>query len=150
MDRLGSARAESPIEDLMLAALVRESCAYEDWGQFSWREEENDPELVGAWYDVNTLLYCQMAVNGYRVDLLVATEAANHWLEIVVELDGHDFHERTKEQAQRDKARDRAFTTDGIPVLRFTGSEVWRDAAACARQVLDMVAGLPKEASCPG
>ncbi|MCP4343287.1 MAG: DUF559 domain-containing protein [Desulfobulbaceae bacterium] len=46
---------------------------------------------------------------------------------IVVEIDGHDFHERTKEQAKRDKERDRYFTKAGYKVYRYTGSEVFQN-----------------------
>ena len=45
---------------------------------------------------------------------------------VVVECDGHDFHERTKKQAQHDKRRDRFLQAEGFPVLRLTGSEIWR------------------------
>lgn len=54
---------------------------------------------------------------------------------VVVECDGHDFHEKTKEQAQHDKARDRVFVSLEYRVLRFTGSEIHRDAHACALEV---------------
>lgn len=47
--------------------------------------------------------------------------------EFVVELDGHDFHERTKEQASRDKKRDRDLAAIGLPVIRFTGSDIYKD-----------------------
>ncbi len=55
---------------------------------------------------------------------------------IVIEVDGHEFHERTKEQAQRDKSRDRALTGAGYRVLRFTGSEVFRDPIARAESIM--------------
>jgi hypothetical protein len=54
---------------------------------------------------------------------------------IAVECDGHDFHEKTKEQAAADKARDREIVAAGITVLRFTGSEIWKDAEKCAQEV---------------
>lgn len=60
-------------------------------------------------------------------------------LKIAIECDGHAFHERTKEQAARDRSRDRALTLEGWTVLRFTGSEIWKGAAACAKQVMDLV-----------
>jgi hypothetical protein len=47
--------------------------------------------------------------------------------ELVVELDGHDFHERTKEQASRDKRRDRDLSAIGVPVIRFSGSDIYKD-----------------------
>lgn len=64
---------------------------------------------------------------------------------LAVELDGHDFHERTKEQAQRDKARDRALAAAGYRVLRFTGSEVWRDAGNCVDELLKVALSICEE-----
>lgn len=58
---------------------------------------------------------------------------------VFIECDGHDFHERTKEQAKRDRSRDRRSQTQGGYVLRFTGSEIWADAAKCAVEVIDFV-----------
>lgn len=56
---------------------------------------------------------------------------------VLIECDGHDFHERTKEQAARDRQRDRELQAAGYVVLRFTGSELWRDAAVCVDAVHD-------------
>ena len=58
---------------------------------------------------------------------------------IDVECDGHEFHERTKEQAARDRSRDRELTLNGWTVLRFTGSEVHKSAAMCAEQVFEAI-----------
>lgn len=55
---------------------------------------------------------------------------------VVCECDGHEFHERTPERAQRDKARDRQMQTLGFSVLRFTGSELWRDPYSCVQQAI--------------
>jgi very-short-patch-repair endonuclease len=63
-------------------------------------------------------------------------------IRIVVEVDGHEWHERTKEQAARDKARDRELQIAGWKVLRFTGSEVWKDPAGCVRQLKSCIAQL--------
>lgn len=54
---------------------------------------------------------------------------------VAVELDGHEFHERTKEQASRDKRRDRSLVKNGWSVLRFTGSEVYENADGCLHEV---------------
>lgn len=58
------------------------------------------------------------------------------WRSLIVECDGHDFHERTKEQAARDRSRDRWAQDNGYDVFRFTGSEIWRDPWGCGLQVL--------------
>ena len=57
--------------------------------------------------------------------------------QMVVECDGHDFHDRTKEQARNDKARDRTLQSVGYRVFRYTGSEIWEDVFACAKQAAD-------------
>ncbi|MEM1085859.1 MAG: DUF559 domain-containing protein [Verrucomicrobiota bacterium] len=46
---------------------------------------------------------------------------------IAVECDGHNFHEKTPAQAAKDKRRDRFLLQNGYPVMRFTGSEIYRD-----------------------
>ncbi len=54
---------------------------------------------------------------------------------VVVEVDGHEFHERTKFQAARDRQCDRAMIAEGFRVVRFAGQEVYRVAAECAEEV---------------
>lgn len=59
------------------------------------------------------------------------------WKRLIVECDGHDFHERTKEQAAKDRSRDREAQESGYEIFRFTGSELWKDPIGCARQVIE-------------
>lgn len=71
----------------------------------------------------------QCRVLDWPVDFLLVTGApdgSQH--RAVVECDGHEFHERTKEQAERDRSRDRRLQSEGIRVFRFTGSELHRNA----------------------
>lgn len=83
----------------------------------------------------------QFTVGEYRVDFLLgATRHANDLLKCVaIECDGHDFHERTKEQAARDKARDRFLSGRVGRVIRFTGSEIFRDPEACCLEALKIM-----------
>lgn len=82
-------------------------------------------------------LYMQYPVGKYRVDFALMCHGEDQ-PGIAIELDGHAFHERTKEQAQRDKSRDRVIQADGWHMLRFTGSEVWSDPAKCVSEVLSV------------
>jgi very-short-patch-repair endonuclease len=75
----------------------------------------------------------QLILLKYRVDF--AFEAQK----LIVECDGHDFHERTKEQATRDKRRDRDLLKLGWRTIRFTGSEIFKDPDACAKEVAEML-----------
>jgi hypothetical protein len=61
---------------------------------------------------------------------------------IAIEVDGHDYHERTKEQARRDRSRDRVLQAAGYVVMRFTGSELWANPMKCADEVFAMAHGL--------
>lgn len=70
----------------------------------------------------------QVQIGPYRVDFLVTGSMPS----TIVECDGHDWHERTKEQAARDKKRDRWLQAQGHRVFRFTGSEIHRRAIYCA------------------
>ena len=74
----------------------------------------------------------QVQIGPYRVDFcFVADCIYGKPLLVAVECDGHEFHERTKEQAARDKLRDRDLMRRGVHVMRFTGSEIHKDAEAC-------------------
>jgi very-short-patch-repair endonuclease len=73
----------------------------------------------------------------YRADFLISYPFFGFYFAVVVECDGHAFHERTKQQAARDRQRDRALQKAGYEVFRFTGSELSADAKMCAQEVLD-------------
>ena len=125
-------RLESPIERVMFAALFYIFGDGEDFAflikDFSFGENPSSP------YD-QTDIYIQALVGTYRVDFLFDVHTDENRKFMVIECDGHDFHERTKEQAARDRARDRWMARQGITVVRFTGSKIWKDAISCAREV---------------
>jgi very-short-patch-repair endonuclease len=54
---------------------------------------------------------------------------------LAIELDGHEFHEKTKAQASWDRKRERSITRSGYIVIRFTGHEVFQDAQKCVEEV---------------
>lgn len=108
--------------------------------------DENDLlRIVIDYYDaglITNIIFNQIIIENYRVDFLVSKYS---WREkkhkyLAIECDGHDFHERTKEQAKKDRSRDRKLQELGFTVFRFTGSEIWADPMSCARQVMDWVA----------
>ena len=72
----------------------------------------------------------------YRIDFCLRF---HNTPQIFVECDGHDFHERTKEQAEHDRSKDRAIQAAGIPILRFTGREIWRDPGQVVSEILNFM-----------
>ncbi len=117
---------ESPIEQLMAMALRKASEAFEE------RFGGNGILAVDPQMSVET------SIGKLRVDFMlrwVDFGAANKLAtRVIVECDGYAFHDGDKEQAQRDKQRDRALKEAGFTVLRFAGGEIWADPDKCARE----------------
>jgi very-short-patch-repair endonuclease len=95
------------------------------------------------WAELNPQFVCETPGGKYRADfrVVLVDDNAGRGVAVCVECDGHDFHEKTKAQAARDKKRDRDLTADGTPVLHYTGSEIWRNPEACAREVMARLRG---------
>jgi very-short-patch-repair endonuclease len=115
-----SSDSESPIEALL----------YAGWEMMRHRV------LISG--DAGLIVTQQERVGNYRADFLFQLKnEAGDLKRLVVEVDGHDFHERTKAQAAHDKARDRWMAGNGYDVIRFTGSEVWANPFKCALDIAD-------------
>ena len=139
---------ESPIEKMMFVALTL--CGRERFDEVILKHESKKFTDIREGID-KFVIECQHEIGNYRVDFLVSLisnlpvddperdgykiiEIKN---DIIVECDGHDFHEKTKEQAKRDKKRDRSLIDLGFNVYRFTGSEIWENPFDCAWQVIE-------------
>lgn len=87
----------------------------------------------------------------YRLDFVVVPDDKDEWFEasnkgihypdIAVELDGHEWHERTKEQVAYRNQRDRALQAEGWKVFHFSGSEAVRRPLECVTEVMDFANG---------
>lgn len=86
------------------------------------------------WVERGLVIRAQVKLAPYIVDFVI--DSVPKTRSIVVECDGHFYHERTKEQAARDRKRDRELQSRGYTVFRFTGSEIHRDAFGCVRETL--------------
>jgi very-short-patch-repair endonuclease len=73
-----------------------------------------------------------------RIDFVVEPLVADA-LPLAIELDGHEFHEKTKGQAAHDRKRERSIVRSGYQVIRFTGHEVFQDAGACVKEVVQLL-----------
>lgn len=122
----------SPIELLLGAGLLFASDGY------------CNLKLAGEGGDIGggewvSFLSSQHPIGKYKADFIVWCHSGQFTKGIVIECDGHDFHEKTKEQAQHDKSRDRFFVSKGFTVLRFTGSEIFRDTSGCIEEIEQIV-----------
>lgn len=111
----------SPIEKIMYAILTRITDvfyrSYSGYGELGFR--------------------CQQEIGNYRVDFLVTATFSD--TQIIIECDGHDFHEKTKEQAKHDKEHDRYFTSRGYKVLHYTGSEIYNDFDRVEKELSELL-----------
>lgn len=150
---------ESEIEKTFLAAFVAEAQQDDELYFFPADEWRND---VHAFLEGNfefylggaihrhgpdpITMFMQVPIDEYRVDFLIYGVTAecddrSTWgrVKLIVECDGHDFHEKTKQQAKRDKKRDRTLMAMGYHVMRFTGSEIWNDPRKVVQEALSFV-----------
>ena len=148
-------QCESPVEQILLAAL------YEHWGtgvyidleskRISFQLSANFPAFDGIFRVCCELQKTIITWNekNYRVDFYIYITRFRHlpdhrgyknesWPEmarLVVEVDGHEFHDRTKRQASYDRKRDRELTLEGYRIVRFTGSDVYSEPGLCAGDI---------------
>lgn len=81
---------------------------------------------------IRACLYAAVRCRSYKLDFVFQYAHAL----LAIECDGHDFHDRTKQQASSDRARDRELLLLGVPTIRFTGSDIHTDANRCAVEAL--------------
>jgi very-short-patch-repair endonuclease len=129
---------QSPIEHLFWVAcnaIVDAQCA----------DLNPDPEVDdsgGLVTPDGIFIFTQTQVRQYRVDFSIGSKGfgpADVYTDVIVELDGHDFHDKDKRQRSYEKRRDRDLLREGYRVIHFTGSDVVKDPFACAWEALQMV-----------
>jgi very-short-patch-repair endonuclease len=130
-------RCESPIEMILGTTLgvvlIMSSAAKDRWSKrfLCVADDINQP-------NTHISLVPQYKWSGYRIDFAISIDNGSR-PRVFIECDGHDFHERTKEQAARDRLKDRKIQEANIPILRFTGSEIYRDPVGCAGQIIEFI-----------
>ena len=76
----------------------------------------------------------------YRVDFFIPVMYKNQEnIGFIVECDGHEFHQKTKEQVERDNTRMRDLQKAGYEVIRFSGTEIWHRPYICALEVKNII-----------
>lgn len=131
--RMDIKECESPIEQIFLIELLENTRNY----SFNKKIKELKYDFLD--------LRVQEEIGKYRVDFslylneLGKTPRKKTVKHFVIELDGHDFHEKTKEQVQRDKEKDRFLISEGYTVIRFTGSEIFNNCEEKVHEFLDIV-----------
>ncbi len=103
-----------------------------------------------AWDDVHVTIdeshsiYPQRQVGKYRVDFAIESNEFHKStpVKIAVELDGHEFHERTVDQAVHDRQRDRFLVSEGWKVVRYHRKEIADDLMKVVKEIVGMAQKL--------
>lgn len=103
-----------------------------------------EPILVNGELQPGCGISCapQRQIGPYLVDFLIERRPllqAQITAPIVVELDGHAFHDKDKRQRSYEKSRDRYLVKEGYRVLHYTGSDVCADPFKVAHEVMVML-----------
>lgn len=131
---------ESPIEVALGVSLL-----------IAWRLQGESYALMcplGLWIDnydptapyaksYGAVLVPQFVRNNARHDFAIFHPLLT--FPIIIECDGHEFHERTKQQAKKDRSRDRSVQSRGSAILRFTGSEIYASPKLVGEEILNFV-----------
>ena len=144
-------QCESPIELLFVSAL-RILLSMNDY-------EEQEISITHSWaFRSGVEITPQKEIGPYRVDFFLEyrgpylinfdscqTTESERVKKIVVELDGHAFHDKDEKQRRYEKRRDRYLQKQGYKVFRYTGSEVFKDPFAAALECLSYLVAEPEE-----
>ena len=73
--------------------------------------------------------------NIYRADFAIYVSYWNAKKCFLIECDGYEFHQKTKEQVENDNRRTRDLQLAGYEVIRFSGTEIYHRPYQCALEV---------------
>lgn len=127
----------SPIEDQLFNALCAAAPSY----------TAGPPTLLFWSDDRQAMLLRDHHSLTYRLDLVIISARPRlpdlrSAFALAIECDGHEFHDRTKQQAAYDRARDRELLHNHITTIRFTGSEIFHSPERCAAEALRIYRGI--------
>lgn len=135
-DELG--KCESPIEQILMAHFdkrFRDLMHFTDYGYFLYPQ-----------------VFIKCEKNIYRVDFLAnyceMIHDENDELHevqkyLLVECDGHNFHEKTKAQVKQRNERDYNLKMCGFDIVHFSGSEIYNNPDECVERIKNLLDKRP-------
>jgi len=144
IDIIHDYKIKSPIEKLLFIAL-------KSIQRFNYIDnfEADSPNHV---YRYGLTYEPQFKIGKYTVDFKIQYHySLNRTLmskTIIVECDGHEFHDKNKEQRKYEKERDRFIVKQGYKIFHYTGSEIFNNPLDIAVEILSYLTGIDKDSFC--
>lgn len=131
----------SPVEQLFYIEYYNHyyRAFYREELRFLLEPQFNSDKLTGKY----TLDFC-VDFLGYLINADYGSRFSENSIQQIdfpllgIEIDSHIWHEKTKEQVQYHKKRERFLISKGWKLLRFTGSEIYKDPAKCFEEVKEI------------
>ena len=106
--------------------------------------------LMQAGFPYKEIIYLipqkRIVVNNhtYFADFLIDVESSQffiseHNYKLIIECDGHEFHEKTKAQVEKRNVRDMELKSNGYDILHFSGSQIFKDPMKCADETFKYI-----------
>ena len=73
---------------------------------------------------------------GYKPDFIISGKHSP--FNYAIEIDGHQWHEKTKEQASYDKRKDRIYVKNCYVPIRFAGTDVYHNVIQCVKEIIEI------------
>lgn len=116
------------------------------FGRFMYTIKKDEIENVyqfSVCYDKNNFnfilaLEYDEVIEGYIPDFIFYHSLLQDY-GYVVEIDGFEWHEKTKEQVINDRKKDRCYLKNGYIPIRFLGSEVYHDVECCIEELIKII-----------
>jgi hypothetical protein len=133
----------SPTESILTQAVYKKLAHFYDgwicrvYSEHEYRQALAEGKIDGGCF----VLVPQWSVNQVGlVDLAIFVPSLAPSRPIIVaECDGHAFHEKTPEQASKDRRRLRTLQRLGISVLPFTGTDIVRGSEESAQEIVEFI-----------
>lgn len=144
-------KISSPIEMILYESL-RYVLENEFYGSGSMRIflRDSDGKIIKPSHDVvsDVTIINQYQIENYRVDFLITytqfiydiinEKFITHFQKsIVIECDGHIWHDTNEEQRRNEKKRERKIQSLGYKILRYTGSEIYNNSDNIAADIIE-------------
>lgn len=119
-------KIESPIEQIFITA-------FELYIMFNKKKDivlfsQKEIKANGKKYIVDFYFEEDEYVNKFNTDK-----------KIIIECDGYEFHQKTKEQVQKDNEREYNLKMAGYEILRFSGTQIYNNPFKCAEDTYNYI-----------
>lgn len=118
---------QSPIEKILLVALTKKF------------------EEIDTWMYIETQTLIECNGKNYYADFTICYDEMLNWylkedFNLIIECDGYDFHQKTKEQVDYDNKREYDLKAEGWDIIRFSGREIYNNPMQCVERILKYIA----------